>query len=83
LSYSISSYTEDSFTFAACHGNHKDEPDGGGDDDDDDDGDDDDDKYLSKHLQNPRKLKKMTSNYTKKLIPKNPEKFSDNPGIKN
>ena len=83
MSYSISSYTEDSFTFAACHGNHKDEPDGGGDDDDDDDGDDDDDKYLSKHLQNPRKLKKMTSNYTKKLIPKNPEKFSDNPGIKN
>ena len=83
MSYSISSYTEDSFTFAACHGNHKDEPDGGGDDDDDDDGDDDDDKYLSKHLQNPRKFKKMTSNYTKKLIPKNPEKFSDNPGIKN
>ena len=81
MSYSISSYTEDSFTFAACHGNHKDEPDGG--DDDDDDGDDDDDKYLSKHLQNPRKLKKLTSNYTKKLIPKNPEKFSDNPGIKN
>ena len=83
MSYSISSYTEDSFTFAACHGNHKDEPDGGDDDDDNDDGDDDDDKYLSKHLQNPRKLKKMTSNYTKKLIPKNPEKFSDNPGIKN
>ena len=81
MSYSISSYTEDSFTFAACHGNHKDKPDGG--DDDDDDGDDDDDKYLSKYLQNPRKLKKMTSNYTKKLIPKNPEKFSDNPGIKN
>ena len=82
MSYSISSSTEDSFTFAACHGNHKDEPDGGDDDGGDDD-DDDDDKYLSKHLQNPRKLKKMTSNYTKKLIPKNPEKFSDNPGIKN
>ena len=64
MSYSISSYTEDSFTFAACHGNRKDDPDGGDDDDDDDcddnddDGDDDDDKYLSKHFQNPRKLKK-------------------------
>ena len=60
MSYSISSYTEDSFTFAACHGNRKDDPDGGDDDDDDDDcddndddGDDDDDgKYLSKNLQN-------------------------------
>ena len=41
MSYSISSYTEDSFTFAACHGNRKDDPDGGGDDDDDDCGDDD------------------------------------------
>ena len=46
-------------TFAACHGNRKDDP-GGGDEDDeddcddnDDDGDDDDDKYLSKNLQNP------------------------------
>ena len=54
MSYSISSYTEDSFTFAACHGNRKDDPDGGGgdvDDDDDyddndDDGDDDDGIYL-------------------------------------
>ena len=27
--------------------------------------------------------KKMTSNYTKKLIPKNPEIFSDDPGIEN
>ena len=36
MSYSISSYTEDSFTFAACHGNRKDDPDGGGDIDDDD-----------------------------------------------
>ena len=58
LSYSISSYTEDSFTFAACHENCKDDPDGADDDDDDcddndDDGDDDDDKYLSKNLQNP------------------------------
>ena len=60
LSYSISSYTEDSFTFAACHGNRKDDPDGGGDvdddddyDDNDDDGDDDDGKYLSQSLQNP------------------------------
>ena len=61
MSYSISSYTEDSFTFAACHGNRKDDPDGGGgdvDDDDDyddndDDGDDDDGKYLSQNLQNP------------------------------
>ena len=73
MSYSISSYTEDSFTFAACHGNHKDEPDGG------DDDDDNDDKYLSKHLQNPRKLKKLTSNYTKKLIPKNSQTI---PGLK-
>ena len=31
----------------------------GDDDDDDDDGDDDDDKCLSRHLQNPRKLKKL------------------------
>ena len=61
MSYGISSYTEDSFTFAACHGNRKDDPDGGGgdvDDDDDyddndDDGDDDDGKYLSQNLQNP------------------------------
>ena len=59
MSYSISSYTEDSFTFPSCHGNRKDDPDGGDDDDDDDcddnddDGDDDDDKYLSKNLQNP------------------------------
>ena len=61
MSYSISSYTEDSFTFAACHGNRKDDPDGGDDDDDDDDdcddndddGDDDDGKYLSQNLQNP------------------------------
>ena len=61
MSYSISSYTEDSFTFAACHGNRKDDPDGGGgdvDDDDDyddndDDGDDDDGKYLSQNLQTP------------------------------
>ena len=90
MSYSISSYTEDSFTFAACHGNRKDDPDGGDDDDDDDcddnddDGDDDDDKYLSKNLQNPWQLKeKLTSNYTKKLIPKNPEIFSDDPGIEN
>ena len=55
LSYSISRYTEDSFTFAACHENRKDDPDGSGEDDDnddddcddcddtDDDGDDDDD----------------------------------------
>ena len=62
MSYSIFNDTEDSFTFAACHGNRKDNPDGGDDDDDDDDdycddndddGDDDDDKYLSKNLQNP------------------------------
>ena len=52
----------DSFTFAVCYGNHKDDPDGDDDDDDDyddddndDDGDDDDDKYLSKNLQNPWK----------------------------
>ena len=83
MSYSISSYTKDSFTFAACHGNRKDDPDGCDDDDDCDDnddyGDDDDDKYLSKYLQNPRKLKKMTSNYTKKLIPKNSQTI---PGLK-
>ena len=61
MSYSISSYIKDSFTFAACHGNRKDDPDGGGDVDDDDDdydendddGDDDDGKYLSQNLQNP------------------------------
>ena len=59
MSYSISSYTEDSFTFAACHWNRKDDPNGGDDDDDDDyddnydDSDDDDGKYLSKNLQNP------------------------------
>ena len=60
MSYSISSYTEDSFTFAACHGNRKDDPHGGGDVDNvddydynDDDGDDNDGKYLSKKLQNP------------------------------
>ena len=46
LSYSIFSYTEDSFTFAACHGNRKHDLDGAAaaddDDDNDDDGDDDD-----------------------------------------
>ena len=77
MSYSISSYTEDSFTFPACHGNRKDDPDGGDDDDDDDcddyddDGDDDDDKYLFKNLQKSLSMKKFTSNYTKKA---NPEK---------
>ena len=56
MSYSISSYTEDSFTFAACHGNRKDNTDVDDDDDyddNDDDGDDDDGKYLSQNLQNP------------------------------
>ena len=91
MSYSISSYTEDSFTFAACHGNRKDDPDGGGDvddddddyDDNDDDGDDDDGKYLSKNLQNPWQLKNWPVITQKELIPKNPEKISDNPSIRN
>ncbi len=59
MSYSISSYTED--------------PDGGGDVDDDDDyddNDDDGDNDDGKELAKPLTIKKLTSNYTKKLIPK-------------
>ena len=81
MSYSISSYTEDSFTFAACHGNRKDDPDGGGDVDDDDD-DDDDGKYLSKNLQNPWQLKNWPAITQKKLIPKYPENSQTIPGLK-